>query len=85
MPYQILELTGKPYRPSNGTEGDMFKERFCAQCKHDDEDNPGLGCEEIAMYTFILNLDDRDYPPEWVHDEEGRPTCTKFERRDADG
>ena len=33
---------GKPYRPSNGTEGEMFQAAWCAQCEADRafRDNP---------------------------------------------
>ena len=65
------ELAGKPYRPESVAEGRMFRIRKCYRCtqyarKH--------GCILLAR---VMN--NADYPPEWTHDEQGRPTCTKFE------
>ena len=42
----------KPYQPSNHTEGDIFRSRFCDQCPRDaayraDPDS-GIGCTIIA-------------------------------------
>lgn len=66
---------GKPYRPSNGTEGEMFMSRFCYRCQHDeDEEEP---CPILTM-TFALPIEDPDYPKEWVHDRNGNPDCTAF-------
>jgi len=32
---EIPAAETKPYRPSNGTEGDIFMSRFCARCERD--------------------------------------------------
>jgi len=64
----------RPYRPSNGTEGDVFYSAWCVRCRHEDhERNP---CE-IFTATLLLGEDDPEYPKEWVEDERG-PRCTKF-------
>ena len=78
-PYRIQACAGKPYRPSNGTEGEVFQERFCEQCIHDDYDNAKY-CE-ILSRSMAFGVDEPDYPEEWTHDSEGRPMCTAFEKR----
>ena len=75
MPVCYPQCAGKPYRPSNGTEGEMFHEQFCYRCRYDqDDDEP---CE-IHTNALVCSLGDADYPKEWVYDENGRPTCTAF-------
>ena len=77
------KYAGKPYRPSNGAEGDMFMDRFCYQCVHDEEYQQTMenGCETLAD-TIVFNADDEGYPKEWVRDDKGYPICTKFRRID---
>lgn len=70
----------KPYRPSNGTEGEMFMGRFCERCVKDNPDED-QGCE-ILMMTMALDTDDEGYPSEWVQDHNG-PRCTAFEQRQS--
>ena len=72
MPIRLPNSAGKPYRPSNGTEGDVFMEMFCYRCKHYDD------CE-IIVKTMAFEKDDPEYPKEWKFDAEGCPTCTAFE------
>jgi len=79
----MADSIGKPYRPSNGSEGEMFSDRYCADCKRDAEfqkdpfgDAPG--CSIIAM-TMALDVDDEGYPKEWVYGADGQPTCTAFD------
>ena len=72
----------KPYRPPNETESEMFMERFCYRCKRDEQfketqDGWVGGCMIIAA-TMAYDLDDSDYPPEWITDDAG-PRCTAFE------
>jgi len=70
----------KPYRPSNGTEGEDFMACFCANCRRDqDEDDP---CS-IATWALAAAIDDPDYPEEWIVDQSG-PRCTAFEPVDED-
>lgn len=67
----------KLYRPSNGTEGHMFRAEFCQRCEHDhDFDNP---CP-IMMATMVFDTDDAEYPNEWRYVDD-KETCTKFEIR----
>jgi hypothetical protein len=64
------------YRPSNGTEGEMFQERWCHQCTKDTEGDP---CN-ILTSAFFFDLDDPEYPCEWTFSPEGQPMCTAFQR-----
>ncbi|MHC4566634.1 MAG: hypothetical protein ACYTE3_12850 [Planctomycetota bacterium] len=86
----------KPYRPSNGTEGMIFEEEFCLQCKKDryhETQDPADGCN-ILMRALAYNIEDDDYPEEWVWNpdqafEDGAlviggefgPRCTAFEAK----
>jgi hypothetical protein len=62
----------RPYRPSNGTEGELFCEQFCYRCVHDVDEN----CPILAA-TLVYQVGDEGYPNEWVQDE-GVPCCTAF-------
>jgi hypothetical protein len=63
-----------PYRPSNGSEGEWFRSMFCDRCALDKNED----CEILAK-TFYLDVDDPEYPKEWVADEKyENPTCTAF-------
>ena len=72
------ELAGKIYRPANGTEGDIFMQHFCYKCIHDDLENENY-CH-ILNRTLVHEVDDEEYPKEWIYNEDGRPVCTEFER-----
>ena len=69
------------YRPSNGTEGEWFQAKFCENCTKDSEARP---CR-ILGYTMIFDVDDKDYPKQWVKDVgaewPGNPRCTAFSDR----
>ena len=64
------------YRPPNGTEGDMFMDKFCFQCQHDDIEANKL-CEIIAR-TMVFDVDEEEYPDEWQYDKDGNPVCINF-------
>lgn len=66
----------KPYRPSNGTEGDIFTARFCAKCTK--REPVGSGPCKIEMYAMVCYVNDPDYPKEWRY-VDGKPTCTAFD------
>jgi len=66
------------YRPSNGTEGMIFLDKFCDHCIYDDPDNE-IYCEIIEK-TMIFDVDDKGYPIEWRYGEDGQPICTKFKQ-----
>ncbi len=65
----------KPYRPSNGEEGEWFMERFCYRCAQDGGDE--MKCPIIAA-SMCFNSDDAEYPKELIYNDQGRPTCTAF-------
>lgn len=59
------------YRPSNGTEGEIFIETFCFRCQRDaayqaDPEN-AEGCPILAN-SFAYGINDPNYPVEWVRD-----------------
>jgi hypothetical protein len=61
----------RKYRPSNGTEGDMFMARWCFKCERerrvlDGIDDPSEGCEILAR-TLAVPEDDPDFPAEWTY------------------
>jgi len=65
------------YRPGSGTEGEIFMDQFCDQCKHDqDFHNP---CQ-IILRTMIFDLNDPEYPKQWILSKTG-PKCTSFEQK----
>lgn len=72
----------KKYRPSNGTEGMWFDDKFCANCIHQNP-NPDLKpqcmivCNAMCYYT-----NEPEYPKEWIYDANNQPTCTKFKKWD---
>jgi hypothetical protein len=87
-----MSRCGKPYRPGNSDEGFWFIGEFCENCIHgkyehtqDLDDNP---CE-ILSRSFLSDITDKDYPPEWIYDDNGKPTCLAFKKwdwgRDDDG
>ena len=82
-PYEIPACAGKPYRPSNGTEGMVFQYAYCDRCakdaKYRETEDGADGCRILAN-ALSYNIGDPEYPAEWTHDERGRPTCTAFEQ-----
>ena len=76
--YQFKEYAGKPFMPSNGTEGMIFYEAFCDNCifNHPDPDNEKQ-CDDVLMISMI-----GEQPKEWIFNSEGYPTCTKWKKWD---
>jgi hypothetical protein len=73
-----------PYRPSNGTEGEIFMSAWCARCMRDQARREGdafAGCEIITL-TMAFEIDDPSYPQAWVQDDDGAPSCLEFEAED---
>lgn len=72
---------GKPFHPSSGTEGIMFESEFCDKCWRDSKYRETLegddGCIILA-FAMMREPRDDDYPSQWTHDKEGKPTCTGF-------
>ncbi|MTI10508.1 hypothetical protein [Curvivirga aplysinae] len=74
-----LDEAGETWRPSNGTEGDIFISNVCRDCIHNqDKSNP---CE-IIMDTMCFSIDHPDYPKAWVIGECGFPQCNNREVED---
>jgi len=78
-------VTTKPYRPSNGTEGEMFTGMFCDFCLRDIGIDDERTDKDLGGYAFLRTLyphgcpilaatlgnrtDSPDYPTEWVYDD----------------
>ena len=77
----LRKRDGAKYRPSNGTEGEMFMERWCYRCTKDDQQN--VFCPIIAK-TMAFDVDNPEYPSEWQYNPQGQPICTAFEESDHD-
>lgn len=78
---------GKPYQPSNGSEGCWFTGKFCEQCIHEKyshtmNDND-KSCD-ILPRTMCFSINDPEYPKEWIYDAENKPTCTAWVKWDWD-
>jgi len=81
-PYQIKSMAGKPYRPSNGTEGADFEYQWCRRCVHDaDFQRTGPGGDGCPIFFLVLlhDIGEPEYPCHWTHNAEGEPVCTAFE------
>lgn len=65
----------KPYRPSNGTDGSAFEDRFCDRCRRE----CGEYTCEILTNALAFPIDSEMYPVEWIYDADNRPCCTAFE------
>ena len=63
--------TTKKFRPANGTIGESFMTDFCGTC--------GLFFEcEIYQRAMNCNINDPDYPIEWICDEKDGARCTAY-------
>lgn len=74
----------KPYRPSNGGEGDWFYGRYCTRCWNENytEETPDRGCKLIAA-SMAFEIGSPDYPKSWVMEDDGtNPRCLRFRDRD---
>lgn len=84
-------MATRPYRPSNGTEGCWFDDRWCSRCARDAAwraDESAEPCD-ILSRTFICDIGDPDYPAEWIEDDvawnqDSNPRCTAFLEEGAD-
>lgn len=78
----MTDVRTEPYRPSNGTEGEIFYEDWCVNCHRE---AAGRLCKILAA-TMIFDIGERGYPKEWVRDVgewPGNPRCTAFEESRA--
>ncbi len=78
MPVRYPKSAGKPYRPSNGTEGDIFMEMYCDRCAKREY------CV-IPCVSMAFEKDDPEYPKEWLFGSDGVPICTAIEEIRKDG
>lgn len=76
----------EPYRPSNGTEGDLFREDWCDRCKRDQAFQQSGGQEPgcpIVADSMAFSVDDAKYPKEWRRRADATEwpgaECTAFE------
>jgi hypothetical protein len=74
---ELMERSGRKYRPSNGTEGDIFMSMWCGNCIAADE----MGMCEIVDGTMGFDVDDPGYPKEWQYDVDGQPICAAFREK----
>lgn len=78
---------GKPYRPSNGSEGMWFIAEYCEQCIHErfmhTQDHSDKKCD-ILNRSMLCDLNDDDYPEEWIY-QDGKPICTAHQHWDWGG
>jgi len=76
------KLTGKAYRPSNGTEGMYFTDKYCMNCIQGDPNPEGKKQCEILLATLIYNVNEKGYPPEWQYNDDDEPVCTNWKKWD---
>ena len=64
----------------NGTEGDMFKSKWCEQCSNHDFQNDEGPVSVCYLLFRMLNYYpyDVEYPKEICFDKDGVPQCTAF-------
>jgi len=72
--YVFIAPPGTPYKPSNGREGMAFESAFCDNCTKEDGE-VGRYCDIHAIALLGAQ------PKEWVHDENGVPSCTEWEAK----
>lgn len=70
----LKEDAGQKYRPSNGTEGDLFMSEYCWRCQLETH------CT-IPGKTALYQIEADDYPAQWQIGSDGQPTCTEFLKR----
>lgn len=82
----------RPYRPSNGTDGEIFESRFCDRCKREAKyRRTGDGADGCTIATMAagFGIGDLEYPKEWVisiGDATGMTArCTAFRHEDDPG
>lgn len=75
-------MKGRPYQPSNGTEGIIFHETYCTFCVKDVKfrktEMPDDGCP-IIVNTMIFSPGEKAYPKEFIYNDQGEGICTAYE------
>lgn len=86
--YSYPQCAGKKFRPSNGTEGEIFMDAFCYRCIHEKwshtQNDNDAKCG-ILSATMIYDYKDEKYPSEWTFAENGYPVCTAWKHWDWGG
>lgn len=75
-----VEYAGKPYKPSNGTEGMVFIENWCRHCARDKamrEGEPIEECDDRELCPIIARSFSGE-ATEWVYGTDGQPRCTEY-------
>lgn len=83
---RLKDRAGQKWRPSNGTEGEIFIESWCAKCKRDaayQADPDHANSCPIVAHSLCFDISDPEYPTEWQYGADGQPKCTAFEHVDA--
>lgn len=75
-------MSSRKYRPSNGTEGMWFEDKFCMNCINCDPNPEGKKQCKIMMRAFMYDINEDKYPKEWIYDENDKPTCTEWVKWD---
>lgn len=84
---RFKDRAGKPYRPSNGTEGEVFMAHWCETCRHYAEVafaeslgvNPRDCANDIIFKAMCHEPGEPEYPTQWQYGEDGQPRCTAHE------
>ena len=78
----VPKLPGEPWRPSNGTDGDIFHEDWCQRCAKDKHMSEGIPFDQVAESDLCSILATSFLPdeplPEWRRLPDGRTICTAF-------
>jgi hypothetical protein len=74
----------RKYKPSNGTEGEWFIDKYCMNCFHCDPDPRGKKQCMLLCASMCYDVNEPEYPKEWIYDDENKPTCTKWQKWDWD-
>lgn len=70
------------YRPSNGTDGMWFEEKFCMQCRRCNPDPDKQPQCKILLRMLVYGTEEKEYPKQLIYDEKGNGICTSFEQHD---
>jgi hypothetical protein len=81
-----LDIVGTKYRPSNGSEGELFVSSWCGTCARDHGMLKGLPLEEcddnqvcdIIARTYAYDINDPRYPDDWQYGADGQPRCHAY-------
>jgi len=69
-------------QPSNGTEGMIFTDKYCMNCINCDPNPNGKKQCMILCNSMAYSINDKEYPKEWVYDENDKGICTSYQKWD---